>query len=228
MAEKPRTPQAPRRVQAPRQRKDQPTADPRRKWLLLGAVAAAGVIALAIGAGVWALGGGSSSAADIRAAGCELETFPAQEASHVEELPEGFEYNSFPPSSGPHHPIAAPWGIYDEELDQIRVVHNLEHGGVTVQYGDKVPEEQVAELTAWYRSDPTGLVVAPLPELGDKVALAAWNSPEIQPGQTEVEGRGIVATCDGFDRAAVEKFMDEYAFQGPERFPPDSLRPAHG
>ena len=43
-------------------------------------------------------------------------------------------YNSEPPTSGPHLPYLAPWGIHTEPISKELQVHNLEDGGVMVQY----------------------------------------------------------------------------------------------
>ena len=44
-----------------------------------------------------------------------------------------------PADHGPHYGIAAIFGIYEDELEIAQVVHNLEHGGIFILYGDEVP-----------------------------------------------------------------------------------------
>ena len=39
------------------------------------------------------------------------------------------------------------------------------------------------------------------------------------------EGTAYLAKCTAFDETAFSAFFDAYQFQGPERFPPDSLLP---
>lgn len=186
-----------------------------------------GVVAIAAGAIVAAvvLGGGSSADETLRAAGCTIDKKPAMGAQHVEELAEGFEYNTFPPTSGPHFPAPATWDVYSDPVEQFRLIHNLEHGGLVVQYGEDVPESAVAQIREWYLDDPNGIIVAPLPALKDKIALAAWTSPDAAPGQEPRPGQGVVATCAKFDAGAFDAFKDKYAFRGPERFPRESLQP---
>ena len=75
-------------------------------------------------------------------------------------------------------------------MPEIRLVHNLEHGAVILQYGDKVSAEQVRAITAWYQRDANAVVVAPLPKLGAKVALTAWTD------WTE---------CNGFNEKAAKR-----------------------
>ena len=185
----------------------------------MAAIAAGGIAAYV------ALGGGSSAEDTLREAGCEIEKQPAQGRQHVDELDEDFEYNTFPPTSGPHFGVPAPWDIYSEPVEQFRLVHNLEHGGVIVQYGEDVPESAVAEISEWYFDDPNGIVVAPLPELEDKIALTAWTAPDPVPGEEPRPGEGVLATCPGFDAGAFDAFKDAYGFRGPERFRRDDLQP---
>lgn len=51
-------------------------------------------------------------------------------------VPEGtrVDYNSNPPTSGPHYESFYPAGFYEEILTDEKLVHNLEHGFVIVSY----------------------------------------------------------------------------------------------
>ena len=80
------------------------------------------------------------------------------------ELPEGYEYNSVPATSGLHNSQTAIWNLYDQPVPQINYVHNLEHGGLVIQYGSEVPEAEVAALADWYQQDTRGVIIAPLSE----------------------------------------------------------------
>ena len=224
MAKKSSTPPPPRRpVQAPKRRATpREPGGGRNRWLLPGIGALVGLVVLAAVVGFLLLRG--DGAAAFTEAGCTVETFPSQGRDHVEELEEDFEYNSFPPTTGPHHPVTVPWGPYDEPVEQVRLVHNLEHGGIAIQYGEDVPQSDVDAILAWYRDDPNGKVVAPLPDLGDEIALSTWTAPETPEG-TEDAGEGVVATCPSFDERAFDTFKDRYGFRGPERFPRELLTP---
>lgn len=168
------------------------------------------IAAVAAGAVALAGRGGSDETNALVAAGCTTRKLPDQGAGHTETLPAGFKYNSTPATSGPHHPQWAVWNLYESPLDEINVVHNLEHGGMVVQYGDGVPEGTAAKLAEWYRDDPNGVLVAPRPSLGDRIALTAWTQ---------------LAMCPRFDEDALNEFRDAYRGQGPERFPLDVLQP---
>src|ERR1051325_8364388 len=64
------------------------------------------------------------------------ETTPPTRA----EPPAPEPYNSDPPTSGPHLPYVAPWGVHTRPIPLELQVHNLEDGGVVVQYNCTCPE----------------------------------------------------------------------------------------
>jgi flagellar basal body-associated protein FliL len=216
---KSRVPAPPKRVvQAPKARQTQ--RDPRRTRVLFLALGGLIVVAAAAVGIAVAMGGGS--AADTGVSGsCVRQTFPAQGRQHVQQLGKGFKYNSTPPTSGPHFPAPAVWNVYTAPVEEFRLVHNLEHGGVVVQYGSEVPQATVAKIVAWYDQDPRGLIVAPLPpeleqekpELRNKIALTAWTH---------------LMTCSTFDEGPMNDFLDDYRGpqgDGPEKYPLDALQP---
>ena len=226
MAKKSRTPNPPRRVQAPKQRHSTPSAgERRRRWLIIGAVVGLIAVVAAGAAFAFVVLGGDSADAKLRDAGCAIVTKPAQGRQHVAKLAKGFKYNTFPPTTGPHFPSPAPYDFYGEPVQQYRLVHNLEHGSIIIQYGEDVPESTVAKIRDWYLKDPNGIIVAPLPALKDKVVFEAWTSPDAAPGQTPGPGEGILARCSSFDPAVADDFTKAYGFRGPERFPRDTLVP---
>jgi hypothetical protein len=175
-------------------------------------------------------GGGDEEAGAV----CDVQTVEAQGQGHVAKLPKDFEPNSFPRTSGPHHPQPLVYDEYTDPVPQLNLVHNLEHGAVAVQYGPEVPEDAVAELVAWYRNDPRGLVVAPLPdteearELSDKIAMTAWvaeRENEEDPRSRITKQEGKLAICSSFDEDAFNDFLDSYRAHGPEGFALDQLAP---
>jgi len=214
---KSRTPPPPRRPQGPRQRTDSRTADAeRRNRLILYGFAGTGVVGLLVVLALFAFTGGSSANSVKKAmneAGCTFKTYKAQPRTrHLTKDPpdKPFKYNSFPPSSGRHYFETLTYNFYNEPVDKYRLVHNLEHGAVVVQWGSKVPRAQIDKIRSWWQNDPRGIVLAPLPALGDKIAEVAWTH---------------VATCTRFDDGAFSKFRDTFQFKGPERIPPESMDP---
>lgn len=176
-----------------------------------GALAIAVVVFLLVGRG--GDEGGSTPAglvAAMRAGGCTLKTYPSEGRGHVADLNAKIKYKTFPPTSGKHYFSPAIFDQYDSPVNERQAVHNLEHGAIVIQYGSKVPPATVERITAFYREDPNGLLVAPLPTLGTRVALTAWTH---------------LAMCTRFDPTAAAKFRDAYRYHGPEKFAPDQLRP---
>ena len=222
MAKKDRVPTPPKRpVQAPKAYK--PEHNPRRAQLIFIVVAAVIIIAAAaVGIGfIMSGGGGDGDAGPIGDSGtCQTQTFDALEATHVQQLPEDYEYNSVPATSGLHNPQTAIWNLYDQPVPQINYVHNLEHGGMVIQYGSEVSDADIAALADWYQQDTRGLVVAPLseemeeedPALADKIVAVAWTH---------------MMRCTTFDESAFDDFSDDYRGpqgDGPEKFELDQLQ----
>ena len=82
-------------------------------------------------------------------------------------------YNSNPPTSGPHHLEPATWGIYQKELSDEVLVHNLEHGGIWISYGDiDQPTKQKIETLA--KQYPDKLIVTPRGNDDARIVLASW------------------------------------------------------
>ena len=219
MAEKPR-------VKAPKQRTATrtPSVDRRRLALIsagvLGALAVLAVAGLAFGG----FGGGDKDArAALQAAGCTLESFRGGSRAHISDptaRPES--WNSFPPTSGPHYVTPAVYGFYSDPVELARILHGLEHGGVYMLYGPRTPPNTVDQLRKIYDKDPRGLVVAPLPALGGKLALGAWTSGD--PGSAQV-GTGHLAKCTKVDEKAFNAFIDAFRGRGPEGTPLNLLQP---
>ncbi|MEP6998215.1 MAG: DUF3105 domain-containing protein [Betaproteobacteria bacterium] len=82
-------------------------------------------------------------------------------------------YNSNPPTSGPHYVEPASWGIYQSELPDETLVHNLEHGGIWISYSDIDPAtKQRIEMLA--KEHPNKMIVTPRSEDDAKIVLASW------------------------------------------------------
>jgi hypothetical protein len=198
-------------------------------------VLVAAVVALVVAGGAAAyfvLRDTSSATQDaeqaITSAGCTFQTFKALPAGvHItnpDVTPK--QWNSFPPTSGPHYGQWVIWGEYDSPVRLTESVHNLEHGGIVIFYGKDVSQAQIEQLRRFYRDDPTAMLLAPLPKLGNKIALSAWYAPLAEkPGEARPDARGILAECTRYDEKAFKAFRSTYRFHGPERIPPESLQP---
>jgi hypothetical protein len=204
--------------------------------MILVALGAALVVAAGAAAIAFAVGQGEEEKAAGTLGSCTLRSFPAQgldnksqRAGHVTQLPKGFKYNSSPPTSGPHDAQWVIWNVYDSPVPQINLVHNLEHGGIAVQYGSQVPKATVDQIVAWYADDPNAMVVAPLPALGKRIALTAWSADydgdPTNPDARITDSEGRLAMCTTFDEDAFTEFRDDYRYEGVERYEPEQLQP---
>jgi len=155
-----------------------------RIWLWVGGAA----VAAAIVAGLYA----------YQAAGTQPGvSLPDQGNLHVQTLNEPIPpYNSEPPTSGPHLPYIAPWGIHTEPIPRQLQVHNLEDGGVMVQYNcpDGCPD-LVAKLKAIVSGYEHQVILAPYPGMKTRIALTAWTKLD---------------AFDEFDEKRIRRFITAY------------------
>ena len=155
----------------------------RRRWPLVG-VAVVAVVAVVIGYFAF------RATADLP--GMKM---PDQGNAHLRTAADPHEpYNSDPPTSGPHLPYIAPWGVHTRPIQRELQVHNLEDGGVLVQYNCECPE-LAARLRDLVQKYDKQVILAPYPEMKSKIALTAW---------TRIE------TLADFDEARVRRFIEVY------------------
>jgi hypothetical protein len=103
-------------------------------------------------------------------------------------------YNSEPPTSGPHLPYVAPWGVHTRPIPNELQVHNLEDGGVMVQYNCTCPE-LVDKLRGIVTRYDKYVVLAPYPNMTTRIALTAWTRLD---GFEELDEKRIVRFIDAY------------------------------
>jgi hypothetical protein len=118
----------------------------------------------------------------------------------------GFIYNSNPPTSGPHFPQAAEWGVYKEELADENLIHSLEHGGIWISYKPEISEEVRKKLEAFYEKYGRKIIVVPRSKNDSDIALAAWNHLD-------------KFSAAEYSDERVEKFIKALRNKGPEFVP---------
>ena len=148
------------------------------------------------------------------------EKFPSLPATHIagEETFDG--YNSVPPTSGPHWSAPAPWGIYSQPIPNERQLHNLEHGGVMIQYNseDQALIRQLIRFAQKQPSFPCFLIVAPYPDMPFTIALTAWpGKPATSPVDSPTYLSGVRDTMERYDEDRLQAFVGAYRNRGPER-----------
>jgi hypothetical protein len=170
-----------------RQKPDRRQRRTRRLRRRLGTTAAiAGVVVAAVVVGWFAY----RAAADLPG-----QKFPDQGNLHIaRETDPHTPYNSDPPTSGPHLPYIASWGVHTRPIPRELQVHNLEDGGVLVQYSCECPElvERLARIVRGYDKQ---VILAPYPGMKAKIALTAWTRLE---------------TLEDFDEGRIVRFIKAY------------------
>jgi hypothetical protein len=121
-------------------------------------------------------------------------------------------YNSTPPTSGPHYPGLAAWGVHSEPNRYEQLLHNLEDGGVVVYYQceDGCPElvEQLRSVVTPYVNAQKHVALVPNDptwgveggesyhkDMGSRIALTAWQR---------------IDKFDEFDAERIRAFIERY------------------
>ena len=135
----------------------------------------------------------NSSNTATNQAGIQVATQGAQIIGVGDEHP---VYNTAPPTSGWYYDIpldGVSWGVRQEAVeDEVQVLY-LEHGVVMVQYN--CPEEcpdLMSDLERVVNSYPSGVVMAPYPDMDTTIALTAW---------------GWIDTFESFDQVRIDEFI---------------------
>jgi hypothetical protein len=118
-------------------------------------------------------------------------TVPILPSPHVPSDMPHPPYNSDPPTSGPHAPGLARWGVYSEPVSKELQVHNLEDGGVVIQYSCQDCPDLVKQLTT-IAERYDRIILAPYTGLDRRIALTAW---------------GRIDKFDEFDEARIVQFI---------------------
>lgn len=132
------------------------------------------------------------------------ESFASQGQQHIAVGAPHAEYNSFPATSGPHYGQPQPWGVFGYEVAQETLVHNLEHGGIVIQYHPELLKGDIRTLETIQARFPNKTVVAPNRQLKTPLALTAWRR---------------LYTLDTLDEQKIVRFIESYKNRAPERFP---------
>jgi hypothetical protein len=127
---------------------------------------------------------------------------PDQGNRHLQTASDPHEtYNSDPPTSGPHLPYIAPWGVHTRPIPRELQVHNLEDGGVLVQYSCECPD-LVAKLRGMVEKYDKHVILAPYPGMPSTIALTAWTRIETLPTFDDKRIRRFIESYRGIDHHA--------------------------
>ena len=84
-------------------------------------------------------------------------------------------------ASGDHDTSPLPWQVYDQEVPDANVIHNLEHGGIYISYRPDLPADQVAKLKGLFSKpysrkgfSPIKAIVAPRAANSAPIVVSSW------------------------------------------------------
>lgn len=141
--------------------------------------------------------------------------YASQGRDHIDEGDSHPDYSSYPATSGWHYSTAmgttfdyaedllapALWGVYEEELSDEILVHNLEHGGIRIHYN--CPEgcadlvDQLRGMTKLGRK----IILSPYSLMESRIALVAWNYLDTFDEFDEMRIREFIATHESSPNA---------------------------
>lgn len=134
--------------------------------------------------------------------------FEAQSREHIPVGATHPEYNSNPPTGGWHYDQPAQTGIYDKELPDEQLIHNLEHSHIWIAHKPDLPKDQIEKLADIAKDYGSRIIMTPRPKNDSPIALAAWQ---------------YLLKIDTVDEKAIRDFIAVHRnLAGPERNIPDS------
>jgi hypothetical protein len=130
----------------------------------------------------------------------KVEEFPIEGREHV-PIGTSVDYQTNPPTSGNHLAQPKEWGIFTNEIDDMQAVHSMEHGGIWISYKD-INEEEIAVLEDIGKQNSQSTLVSPRSGNDNKIVVASW---------------GKVMRLEIADKALIQKYIDTYKNQSPEK-----------
>ncbi len=135
------------------------------------------------------------------------EFFEAQSRNHIAAGQEHTAYNSNPPTGGWHYGQPAQTGIYDKELPDEQIIHNLEHGHIWFTYSPDLPQDQIEALADIAKDFGSRIIMTPRSANDSPIAIVAWEH---------------IFKTSLVDREQIRVFVKAYRnVAGPERNIPD-------
>lgn len=198
-----------RQAEEAARRAEQEQAARRQKSFRLAGIGVAGLAVIALFVFLFTRQGGTLAYEELGTA------MPDQGRTHVAPGEPHPPYNTTPPTSGWHLANVAPWGVFNEPVPNELQIHNLEHGGVLLQYncgaepaGGALDDascrrlhDELARIAARHRSK---VLVAPYPGMASRIAVTSWTR---------------IMTLDQVEEQKILRYIDQYKNTGPERVP---------
>lgn len=131
-------------------------------------------------------------------------TYPIIGQEHIPVGSPRPDYNSNPPTSGPHYASPLRAGIYHQPPPDENLVHNLEHGHIWLSYRDADDTETIDLITAIQSDFPNWVVVSYRPQNDDRLVAASW---------------GRLLPLEEPDQDAILAFITRHRNRAPESIP---------
>lgn len=137
----------------------------------------------------------------VQASNLPGERFASQGNRHIQLGTNVADYNSNPPTSGPHTGQIAPWGVYGPEDDtphDQELIHNMEDGGVVLWYQPGSDAQETNQRIAALEEVAEGtrrIVIVSREDMPSRYALTAWQR---------------LQRFDDIDAPAMRAFIDAY------------------
>lgn len=144
---------------------------------------------------------------DPTAAGCApARQFPDEGQRHVSSGATP-EYDTDPPTSGPHYEVPAPTGFYEQPIPRETLVHNLEHGQIVIWYDPDAPDIVKSQIEVLSQQEPQATVAVPYDADWDtdSLVLTAWRASQ---------------ACRVPSQEAVDDFRRRFQGRAPEPLTP--------
>lgn len=107
-----------------------------------------------------------------------------------------------PPAGGPHYINPLPGGVYNDPVDDGRVIHSLEHGLVWISYKPgSISDAELKALRDLVNGRKRDVVLSPRPDNKDALVAVSWGRRlAVKPG----------------DMKTIEKFLSTNLNRSPE------------
>lgn len=136
------------------------------------------------------------------------EFFKEQSREHIAVGAAHPDYSSNPPTSGQHYERPAQTGIYDKELPDEQLIHNLEHSHIWISYWPDLSNDQIEKLAKIASDYGSRVIMTPRAKNDLPIVLAAWQ---------------YLLKLDNIDEARISDFISAHRnVAGPERNIPDA------
>lgn len=184
---------------------------------LLIAVVVIGVIAALVISDRKGASGPVGVAADEANCGPKEES-KAPGNDHVEEGTP-VEYETNPPTAGPHAGSPGPTGFFDTPQEAEHLVHNMEHGQIVLWYDPAAPQQVKDDLEAIVEKQSATTVATPYEGLEDyNFYMTAWN--KLPDEGEESFGTGYLQGCELVSEEVINDFRREHQGKSPEPITP--------